>query len=76
MVAMPQASKVKLLNARNILLSSAVKDNGFRLYLQEMNILSPDEFKVVISDPSKKGVMVDLYKNYLDYLDDDDRLPF
>ncbi len=76
MVAMPQASKVKLLNARNILLSSAVKDNGFRLYLQEMNILSPDEFKVVIADPSKKGVMVDLYKNYLDYLDDDDRLPF
>ena len=76
MVAMPQASKVKLLNARNILLSSAVKDNGFRLYLQEMNILSPDEFKAVISDPSKKGVMVDLYKNYLDYLDDDDRLPF
>ena len=76
MVAMPQASKVKLLNARNILLSSAVKDNGFRLYLQEMNILSPDEFKVVISDPSKKGVMVDLYKNYLVYLDDDDRLPF
>ena len=76
MVAMPQASKVKLLNARNILLSSAVNDNGFRFYLQEMNILSPDEFKVVISDSSKKSVIVDLYKNYLDYLDDDDRLPF
>ncbi len=76
MVAMPQASKVKLLNARNILLSSAVKDNGFRLYLQQMNILSPDEFKVVISDPNKRGVMVDLYKDYLDSLDDDDGLPF
>tara|TARA_R100000329_G_scaffold47076_1_gene43915 strand:+ start:60 stop:290 length:231 start_codon:yes stop_codon:yes gene_type:complete len=76
MVAMPQASKVKLLNARNILLSSAVKDNGFRLYLQEMNILSPDEFKVVIADPNKKGVMVDLYKDYLDHINDPDRLPF
>ena len=70
------AGKKKIVKKQKEILVAANKDNGFRLYLQQMNILSPEEFKAVISDPSKKSVMTGLYKDYLESLDPKDGIPF
>mgnify|MGYP003128558286 CR=1 FL=1 len=59
------AGKKKIVKKQNEMLVAANSDPNFKQSVIDNEFLSASEFDALIADPTKKSLVIDLYKFYL-----------